>query len=138
MVPTSASSAGHLRLLAKNIFDPVEQALVFLIANRRPLEMLLGEHLGELFDQLLLMPVQFLRPGHLHGHQQISASASRDVGHSATANAERRSGLRAGRYREGLSAIERRDLNLAAERQRGEGHRNLAVEIVAVALEERM
>src|SRR5574342_342110 len=114
-VPTSASSAGQVRGLAKNIFDPIEQAFVFGIADRCRLEVLLGQRLGELLEQLFLIFRQLLRRRYLHRDQQITASASRYVGHALAANAERGSGLRARWNRERLFAVERRDLNLAAE-----------------------
>ena len=134
----SASSAGQVRVLPKNIFDPIEQAFVFGIADRCRLEVFLGQRLGELLEQLLLIFRQLFRRRHLHGDQQITASSSRYVGHALAANAERPSGLRAGWNRERRFAVERRDLDLAAEGERGEAHRDFAVEIVAVTLEERV
>ena len=70
--------------------------------------------------------------------EQVAVAAAADVGHAAAANAERRAGLRAGRDRERLVAVERRNPDLAAERERREVQRHFAVQVVAVALEERV
>src|SRR6185503_16889547 len=125
--------------LAEHVLDAVEQvALVLrLVAGARPrLELLLRQHPPQLFDQLALLARELLRRLHLHGGEQIAAAAAVDVGHALVAQAQRRAGLRPLRHLHRLAAVERRYLNLAAQRDGGEVHRDLAEQVVAVAAEE--
>src|SRR4030095_2408094 len=135
--PTPTSSAGQQRL-SKNVFDAIEQSLIGLIADRRRFELFLGQRFGELLEQLPLLFRKLLRCRDLHGHQEIAAPTPRYIGHALAADAERTSGLRAGWNGERFLAVERGNLNLTTERQRGEVKRDLAVEIVAIPLEERV
>src|SRR5262245_16780824 len=133
----TTSSAGQARL-PKNIFDPIQETLVFVIADRRRLKVLLRKRFGKLLEQLLLIFCQLLRRRHFHRDHQIAASAPGDVWHPLAADPERRSGLRPRWDRERLPAIEGGDEDFAAERERREVDRDLAVEIVAVTLTERV
>ena len=106
--------------------------------DRRRLERLVRQRRRQLFEQLLLLLRQLLRRVDLDRDEQVAVAAAADVGHALAAHAERRAALRACRNRERLVAVERRDLDLAAERERREVQRHLAVQVVAVALEERV
>src|SRR6185436_20739811 len=92
----------------------------------------------QLFEQLLLLLRQLLRRVDPDRDQQIAVAATADVRHALAAHTERRAALRAGGNRELLIAVERRNLDLASERERGEVEWNLAVQVVAVSLEKRM
>src|SRR5262245_15877231 len=63
-------------------------------------------------------------------------AATADVGHALAAHTERRAGLRACRNRQILFAVERGNLDFTAERESGEVEWDLAIQIIAVALEE--
>ena len=54
---------------------------------RARLELVLRQRLGELFEQLALLAGQLLRRLHLHGREQIAASAAVHVGHALAAAA---------------------------------------------------
>ena len=71
-------------------------------------------------------------------HVQIAVAAARDVRHALAAQLEARAGLRAGRDVQLLAAVERRHLDAPAERERREADRQLAVEVVLFAMEERV
>ena len=71
-------------------------------------------------------------------HEQVAPAAPADVGHAAAPQAERRACARPLGHLKRLFTFERRDPDFAPERQRREVQRNLAVQIVAVALEKRM
>src|ERR1051325_2604243 len=131
-----SSSAGQL---AKDVFDAIEDAALVVLRTRRRLELLLGQRLGELFEELLLLLIDLLRRDDLDRHEQIAAPASRDdVGHAAAAQPERGARLRPFGNLEALASLERRNRDLAAHRQRRVVERDLAEEIVAVAVKERM
>src|SRR6185369_17188104 len=70
--------------------------------------------------------------------QQVPAAATCDVGHASPAHAERLPALCPFRDIEGFLALERRNRDVTAERERREVERNLAVEIVPFALKERV
>src|SRR4051812_1369789 len=105
----------------------------------RRFELFLRQRGRELLEQLLLVAGQLLWRDHLHRHEQVTAvpaAAVRHVGHPFAAQAEDGARLRALGDREGLLAVQRRNGDLAAERQRREVDRDLAVKVVPVALEE--
>src|SRR3989454_6057702 len=124
-------------LLTKHVFDTVEEiALVLRFVARPRLELLLRERFRQLFEQLALLLRELLRRLHLHGREQIAASASVDVGHPLAAQPQRGAGLRPFGDFDRVHTIQRRHLNLAAERHGREVDRDLAEQIVAVAAEE--
>src|SRR5437762_3702002 len=128
------SIAGHR--LPKHVLHAIEEiALVLpavLSAGAR-LELFFRQHFGELIEELPLFPRELLRGEHLHGREQIAASAAAHVGQPLAAQSKRRAGLRPLRNLDGLGRVERRHLNLAAERRGREVHRNLAEQVQAVA-----
>src|SRR5688572_13122004 len=132
---TRAGEAGMP--LPEDVLDAVEESSV-LAVDRRRLELLLRQHPLQLLEHLLLFLAQLLRRDDLDGHDQIASAAAAHVRHAAPAQTERAARLGALGYLEGLLAIERGDVDLAAQRNGGEVHRNLAVEVVAVTLPERM
>src|SRR3954463_4396372 len=121
------SSAGYLTL-AKNIFDPFEERL--LVRIRLVVQLFLGKRASEFLEQVLLFFGEFLRHGDACDDVQIASAAAVHVRHAFAAQFESGSGLRAGRYVQILTAIERRHLDMAAERERGKTDRHLTVEIV--------
>src|SRR5262245_45013960 len=131
----TTSRAGYA--LAKHVFDTVEEIAFVLFVRARPrLEFLFRQCVGELLDQLALILRQLLRRPHLNRCEQVAAATAVDVGHPLAAEPQRRTGLGpiGNLHRFGL--VERRHLNLAAERERGEVDGDLAKQIVAVAAEE--
>src|SRR5262249_41984834 len=65
-------------------------------------------------------------------------AAARDVRHALATQLEARARLRAGRNLQLLLAVDERYAHVAAEREHREGHRQLAVEIVLLAVEQRV
>src|SRR4030095_11266108 len=125
--------------LSEDVLDPIEQALVSLIVERRRLVLVLRQRSGELLEQLLLFLAELLRGEDLDRNEQVAPStASRHVGHAAPAHPEGRAGLRAFRDGERLLAVERWNSDWTSECRCRVLQRNLAVQIVAVTLEERM
>src|SRR6188508_3093976 len=110
------TSAGQV--LPKDVFDLAEDAAVVLVFALLRLYLLLGQRRGQLFEQLLLFLRQFLRRDGLDGHEQVAAAAARHVRHALAAQAERCSGLRALGNLERLVAVNARQLDLGAERER--------------------
>src|SRR5215831_1520508 len=98
--------------------------------------MLLWQRFRQLLECVALLLREPFRRLHLHGREQIASTATVDVGHALAAQSERRPGLRALRYFDLVHAVERRHLDLAAERHRRVVHGNLAEEVVSVAPEE--
>src|SRR5438067_13898089 len=124
LFPFSTSPVFHL---PEYILDAVEDAAVVVLFTRRWLELLLRQRFCELLEQLPLFLGCLLRRDDLHGDQQIAVgTAGDDVGHAASADAERRAALGAFRHLERLLAFKRRDHDLAAERGRRIVQRNLA------------
>ena len=74
----------------------------------------------------------------LHRKEQVAAAAARHVRHSLAAKAEDRPRLRAFRHLERFVSVERRHVDVAAERESREVQRNLARQVVALAPEERV
>src|SRR5262249_47461031 len=118
------------------VLDAIEEVALVLVFALSRLELFLRQRPGEILDQLALLPSQLPRRLHLHGREQVAAAASVDVGHSFAAQAQRGPGLRAFVDLHRLGSLERRHLNLAAERDGREVDRNLAEQVVAVAPEE--
>src|SRR3989441_5895786 len=120
-------------LLTKHVFDTVEEiALVLLFAARPRLELLLRQRFRQLFEQLTLLLRELLRRLHLHGREQIAASASVDVGHPLAAQPQRGAGLRSFGHLDGVHTVQCRHLYLAAGRDGREVDRDLAEQVVAV------
>src|ERR1041385_5666346 len=125
--------------LPKDVLDAIEDAALIVRLTRRRLEFFLRQGLVELLEHLALLFRQLLRRHDLHGDEQVAtAAAGDDVGHAAAAKAEGRAALRALGNLERLLTLERWDGDVAAERHRRIVHRNLAEQIVAIAVEERV
>src|SRR5688572_17056477 len=124
--------------LSEDVLDAVEQPLVVLLVGRRRLEFLFRHGRGELLEQFLLLARELLRRRQLHADDQVPPPSPRHVGHPAATQRERGAALRAFRNRVGFLALERRDLDIAAQREGRVVQGDLAEQIVAVALKERM
>src|SRR5207253_9806192 len=137
--PAGAPARARCASSAEDVLYTIEDAALVVLLTRRRLELLLGQRLGELFEKLLLLLAELLRRDDLDRHEQISAPAARHhIRHAAAAQPEGRAGLRPFGNLEALVPFERGDGNLAAHRQRRIVQRNLAEQIVGVAMEERM
>src|SRR5436853_3009191 len=90
----------------------------------------------KLFDQLSLIARHLFRRLHLDRREEIAAPASADVRHPFPFQPQGRSGRRALGHSHGLGTIERRHLDITAERDRREVDRNLAEQVHAVPPEE--
>src|SRR5262245_15166642 len=125
--------------LAKDIFDALEEASIFVLVARCRLELLFRQRLCELFEDFPLVLRQLPRRDHLHRDEQVAAATTgHDVGHAFPAQAECCAGLRPLRDLQRLLALEARNGDFTAERERRVVERNFAEQIVTVAMEERM
>src|ERR1051326_527344 len=136
------SSAGYVtrspnhQSLSKHVLDAVEQiALVLVLVARARLELFFRQRLGKILEHAPLVLGQLLRRLHLHRREEIAAAAAVDVGHAFAAQTERRAGLRPLRNLDGFGVVERRHLDVAAEREGREVDGNLAEQVIAVAAE---
>src|SRR5262245_31537058 len=125
--------------LSKDIFDSLEEASVFVLVARCRFELLLRQRLCKLFEHFPLFLRQLPWRDDLHRDEQVAAAAAgHDVGHAFSTQAERCASLRPFRDLQRLLALEARDGDFAAERQRRVVERNLAEQVVAIAMEERV
>ena len=85
---------------------------------------------------MLLFLGELRRDGDAGDHVKVAMAAARHVRHALAAQLEARARLRSGRDVELLAAVERRHLDGPAEGERREADRQLAIEIVAFAMEE--
>ena len=123
--------------LSKHVLDAIEQVpFVGSFGVGARLEFFLGQRVSELLEQMALFLGELLRCQPLHRREQIAVPASAELWESFATHAERRPRLTAFRNLQRLGTIERRHLDLAAECQRREVHRNLAEQIHAVAPKE--
>src|SRR6185503_1924887 len=122
---------------AKYVLHLFEEGLLAAVAGRR-LDLLLRHDPGELFEQILLLAAQLLRDRGARNHVEVADAAARHVRHPLGAQLEARPGLRPGRHLDLLVADQRRHAHVTAERQRREGHRHLAIQVVPFAMEERV
>jgi hypothetical protein len=68
--------------LSEHVFDTVEQVPFVLLLRMWPgFEFLFGKHLGQLFEQVALLFVEFLRRLNLNRREQIAATAAADGRH---------------------------------------------------------
>src|SRR6516225_1911747 len=131
------SSAGYA--LAKHVFDAIEEipfALFFAAPSR--FELLFRQRVGQLFEQLALFFRHLLRRADLNRRKQIAAASAAHIRHALAAEPQRRSRLRPFGHFHHFRLLERRNLNFTAERDGGEVHLHLAVQIVPVPPEELM
>ena len=132
------SSAGQVRIaLAKDVFDPIEEALVVLVADRRRLELLLRQRAASCSSSFFCSSVSFFGVTTL----TVTSRSPRPRPLTSGMPRPRRRNVvpvcvPSGTWN-GSSPSSVGNPDLAAERQRREVQRDLAVEIVAVALEER-
>src|SRR6185503_20102988 len=125
--------------LPEDVLHAVEDATLVVLGARRRLELLLRHRRGELLEQFPLLLGRLLRCHDLDGDEQVAARpAGDDVRHAAPAQPEGGAALCALGHLERLLAFERGNGDLAAERRRRIGQRDFAVQIVAVAVKERM
>ena len=89
--------------------------------------------LGELPEELLLLGPEV--GGHVddRSHDEVAARPALEVRHAPPAQPELLARRRAARDHEVLGAVERVELEVGAEGRLGEGDRQLAVEVEAVA-----
>src|SRR5690606_13012920 len=92
--------------------------------------------LGELLQNLALLGAEALRDLDVHAHELVALGTSAQRRHALAAQAEGGAALSAGGNLERAFAKEGRHLDAAAEGGEGELDRDLAEEVVAVALEE--
>src|SRR5215203_1699585 len=109
------SSVGYLTL-AKNIFDAFEER--FLVRVRLVVQLFLGERAAEFLEQVFLFLGELLRHRDPGDDVQIASAAAVHVRHALAANPESSAWLSTGRHMQTFMAIERRYLDLTAERQR--------------------
>src|SRR5262245_14847802 len=105
-----------------------------ILAGRR-LELLFRQRFRELFEQLPLILGDLLRRDDLDCDHQVAARPTRHhVRHAAAAEPERRAARGALWNPEGLFTFDGWNGDLAAERERRIVQRNLAIQVVAVAM----
>ena len=110
----------------------------FSASSPSPSSFSCGSVARELFEQPLLILRELLRDRDARDDVKVSVAAPVHVRHALAAQLEARAGLRAGGDVDVLAAVERRHLHAAAERERREADRHLAVEVVLLAMEERV
>src|SRR5260363_457192 len=118
----------------KKPFDAVEPAF----ALRTMASAAFGQGLFKLLEQLALMLSQFDRRFDLDMRGQITRHAGARTRDPFAAQPERLAGLGAFRHGKAGTASARWHFDLAAERSNGECNRNLAMQIIAIALKDRM
>ena len=96
------------------------------------------QRLAELFKQLALTLVQVDRRFHRYPAHQVASRATAHWGHALAAQAEQLAGLGALGNLQLDPTIEGRHFQLATQRRIGEADRHLAVQVLAVTLEDRM
>src|SRR6185503_5871169 len=92
----------------------------------------------ELLEQLSLSRRQLLRRLDDDAHELVAGAVAVQIRHAAAAQTEHLARLCPGRYLHLEAAVERRDLDLGAERGLGDADRHLAHEVRALAREDRM
>src|SRR5690242_2519202 len=97
-----------------------------------------GEGGFELFEQLLLLARQAHRRLHHHAADQVPVPAAAHRLYAAPAQAQLMAGLRLRRDGDFHLALQRGHRQLRAQRRLREADRHLAVQVVAVALEDRV
>src|SRR4051794_22005236 len=119
----------------------VVRRVATLCLSRRaqdPLARVAVHDLRELLDGLLLLRGELVR--HLD-HEPIVQVAAAGTGaerrRALAAQALERAVLGAGRHAQALGAVQRRDLDLGPAERLGDGDRDLDLEVVALALEDR-
>src|SRR5437764_2585107 len=103
------------------------QRSIFLTAKR-----------GKFLQLAALLGVQSRWHFHHDAREQISASTALEVCNSLAPQLEDLAALRSGRNSQVCLAFERRHRDLAAERGNRKGDRNLAIEIIFIALKHRV
>src|SRR4030095_4742006 len=126
-VEGSPGTNAVVHALAEDVLDSVEEPLIGVLGRRGGLECFVGKRHGQLLEQRLLFLRQLFPRCDLDGHEQVAMTTSTNIGHPLAPHAERRTTLCPGRYGERLCAVERRDLDVASERQCREVEWNLAV-----------
>src|SRR5262249_27769789 len=89
---------------------------------------------GEALERLALLVAQLLGHLDLEPRDQVAAAAALELRRSLAPHAQVAPGLAAGRDGEGDRALERRDLDLRAQRRLGDRHRHVHHQVVAPAL----
>ena len=95
-----------------------------------------GERIFELAQQILLLIAQVLRHLNVHREEQITLGRAAQLLNALRADAEGRALLRTRRNAVLHRALKRRDVDIAAQRRLRKADRHIAVQIVAVALED--
>src|SRR5215831_9224720 len=129
----SISIAGYS---AKNVLDLLEERLLGAVAVG--VDDVGWHRLRQFLEEAPLFLGQFLRYGDARHHVEVAVSAAGDVRHPFTAQLEPRTGRCAGGYLEHLLAIHERYADVAAESEGGKRNRHVAVEVVPLAVEERV
>src|SRR5436305_242850 len=108
-------------------------------ARHGDLRLLLAAQAGQLAQQLLLLAVELGRRLDVEVHVEIATThAARQVRHAVRAHREDGAGLRPRLDRHRLLAVEGLDRHGRAERGSGHRQRHVAVQVVAVAREDRV
>src|SRR5205823_2569745 len=95
-------------------------------------------HAGEVTQELFLLRLELGRRGDHNVHEQVTAADATQVRYAATAQLDYLTGLGARPDVKLLFTVQRRHFDGCAERSSGHGQRHGAVQVIAVALQQRM